>query len=105
MATSTKTGNFALDRNSSQGGAVRMTSASNVSQGNGGTSLPCRFCFVSTAASQTAPVKFNIGAAASATLGAEIPVETTLTIPIDDVSKLFFYTGGASDTVDVTWLI
>ena len=105
MATDKKTGNFALDRNSSQGGAVRMTSASNVSQGNGGTRLPCRFCFVSAPAANTAPTKFNIGAAASATLGAEIPEGTSLAIPIDDVSKLYFYTGGATDVVDVTWMI
>ena len=102
---SVKTTNLGLEKNSSRGGAVRMTSAGNVSQGNGGTSLPCRFCFVSAPASNTAPTKFNVGAAASATLGAEIPEGTSLKIPIDDVSKLYFYTGGATDVVDVTWLI
>ena len=81
-----------------------MTSVGNVSQGNGGTSLECKFCYVSAPATNTAPTKFNVGAAASAILGAEIPEGTSIVVPIDDVSKLYFYTGGAVDVVDVTWM-
>lgn len=99
-----KYSNQSLDINSSLGGAVRMTSVSNVSQGNGGVELECKFCYASAPATNTAPTKFNIGAAASATLGAEIPEGTSIRIPIDDVSKLYFYTGGATDVVDVTWM-
>jgi hypothetical protein len=97
--------NFSLDKNSTTGGAVRMTSAGGVSQGNGGTSLPCRFCFVSAPATNTAPTKFNIDAAASAILGAELVEGCTIKIPIDDVSKLYFFTTGATDIVDVTWMV
>lgn len=86
------------------GGSVRVTMASNVGQGNGGTSLPCAGCWISCPSGNTAPTKFNIGAAASATLGVEIPEQTPVWVPIDDVSQLYFYTGGASDVVDITYL-
>ena len=105
MATSVKTTNFNLDKNSTEGGSVRMTSVAGVSQGNGGTSLPCRFCFISAPATNTAPTKFNVGAAASAILGTEIAEGSPLKIPIDDVSKLYFFTTGATDVVDATWMI
>lgn len=87
------------------GGSVRVTLAANVGQGNGGTSLPCAGCWVSVPSGNTAPTKFNIGAAASAVLGAEIAEGVMpLWIPIDDVSQLFFYSGGATDVVDITYL-
>jgi hypothetical protein len=87
------------------GGSVRVTMAANVGQGNGGTSLPCAGCWVSAPSGNTAPTKFNIGAAASATLGVEIAEGVTaLWIPIDDVAQLYFYTGGATDVVDITYL-
>ena len=56
----------------SSGGSVRVTMASNVGQGNSGNSLPVAGCWVSVPTGNTAPTKFNIGAAASATLGVEI---------------------------------
>lgn len=87
------------------GGSVRVTLAANVGRGNGGTSLPCAGCWVSVPSGNTAPTKFNIGAAASATLGVEIAEGVqALWIPIDDVSQLYFYSGGATDVVDITYL-
>jgi hypothetical protein len=87
------------------GGSVRVTCAANVGQGNGGTSLQCAGCWVSAPSGNTAPTKFNIGTAASATLGAEIAKGVNaMWIPIDDVSQLFFYSGGATDVIDITFL-
>jgi len=89
----------------SSGGSVRVTLSSNVGQGNDGTSLSCAGCWVSAPTGNTAPTKFNIGAAASATLGVEIPEGVqALWIPISDVAELYFYSGGATDIVDITYL-
>ena len=89
----------------SSGGSVRVTMSSNVGQGNGGTRLPCLGCWVSAPSTNTAPTKFNIDAAASATLGVEIPEQEPIWVPIDDVASLYFYTGGATDVVDITYLL
>lgn len=87
------------------GGSVRTTLAANVGRGNDGVSLPCAGCWVSAPSGNTAPTKFNIGAAASATLGVEIAEGVQAQwIPIDDVSQLYFYSGGATDVVDITYL-
>lgn len=88
----------------SGGGSVRVTMSSNVGQGNDGTPLPCIGCWISCPSTNTAPTKFNIDAAASATLGVEIPEQEPVWIPIDDVASLYFYTGGATDVVDITYL-
>ncbi|KKL64591.1 hypothetical protein LCGC14_2163480, partial [marine sediment metagenome] len=83
-------------------------------QANGGTALPCRVAYVAggitslTAVTPSVPVKMNIGAAASSLVGIMIPTPTPGTayvdlvasapgiaapmeIPIDDVSKLYFW--------------
>lgn len=107
MASVTTT-NSDLTRNSYTGGSVRVTCASNVGQGNGGTSLACKMCWVSVPTGNTAPTKVNIGAAASATLGVTICEEDVgqpLCIPIDDVSKLYFYSGGATDAIDIMYVL
>ncbi len=103
------TSNQLTNLNSRSGGAVRVTCASNVGQGNDGTSLPCRMCWVSAPSGNTAPTKVNIGAAASAVLGVSISEVvalggTPLMIPIDDVSKLYFYSGGATDKIDIMYV-
>lgn len=87
-----------------QGGAVRVTCSSNVGQGNGGTSLPCKMCWVSATIAATAPTKVNIGAAASQTLGVTLcpaDVSQPLMILIDDVNQLFFWSAGATDIIDI----
>lgn len=90
------------------GGSVRVTIASNVGQGNGGTSLPCIGCWVSPASANTGVIKMNIGVAASATLGIELGDADTgggpMFVPIDDVSSLYFYGGTNGDVVDITYL-
>ena len=100
------------------GGSVRVTLATNVGQGNGGTSLPCAGCWVQPVLANTEVVKMNIGAAASATLGVDLQrphindgtdeygaaAAQPIWVPIDDVSKLYFYSAQADAVVDITYL-
>lgn len=102
----------------SSGGSVRVTCSSNVGQGNGGTSLPCKGCFVQPAIANTEVVKMNIGAAASATLGVDLQrphindgtdeygasAAQPLFVPVDDVSLLYFYSADADAIIDITYL-
>lgn len=91
----------------SSGGSVRVTIASNVGRGNGGTSIPCKGCFVSPASANTGVTRVNIGAAASATVGIGIPdvdQGAPIYIPIDDVASLYFY-GTDSDVIDILYLL
>ena len=90
----------------STGGSVRVTIASNVGQGNGGTSLPCAGCYVSCPTANTGPVRMNIGAAASATVGIEIGEAGLMGVPwlpIDDVANLYFYSGTDGDVIDILY--
>jgi len=91
------------------GGSVTVAIASNVGQGNAGTSLPCRGCWVSPRSGNTGVIKMNIDAAASATLGIELGDADTgsgpLWVPIDDVASLYFYGATDGDDIDITYLI
>jgi hypothetical protein len=91
----------------SGGGSVKHTIASNVAQGNGGTSLPCAGCWVVAASGNTGIIKVNIDAAASVNLGIEVCQSDQggpLWVPIDDVSKLYFYGATDADIVDVLYM-
>ena len=88
----------------SSGGHVRVTLTSGTGQGNGGTSLPCKGCFVSVTTTQGI-VRINIDAAASDTVGIDIPdatVANPLFIPIDDVASLYFYSSDVDAVIDIT---
>jgi hypothetical protein len=97
------------------GGSVKVTLSSGVGQGNDGTSLACKGCFVQSARANTEVVKMNIVAAASANLGVELGQQNTdsnqasacqpLFVPIDDLSKLYFYSADADAIVDITYLV
>lgn len=95
------------------GGAVRVTTSSNVGQGNGGTSLACKGCFVNCPSTNGNSVcKVNIGAAASWTLGIDIAQSAgsrsagqALFIPIDDVAKLYFYSDDDGAAIDILYLL
>lgn len=92
----------------STGGAVTVAIASNVGRGNGGTSLPCKGCLVVAQAGNTAVVKMNIGIAASASLGIEVPQSDqggATFVPIDDVAKLYFYGGTNGDDIDILYFL
>lgn len=102
----------------SGGGSVRVTCSSNVGQGNGGTALKCAGCWVQAAVANTEVVKMNIGAAASAALGVDLArphidedagefnssTAQPMWVPIDDVSKLYFYSADADAIIDITYL-
>lgn len=103
----------------SHGGSVRVTCSSNVGQGAGGTSTPCAGCWVSPAIANSEVVKMNIDAAASATLGIDLQrqhindgtneygasASIPLWVPIDDLSKLYFYSADANAIIDITYLL
>jgi hypothetical protein len=100
------------------GGSVRVTLSGGVGQGNAGTSLPCAGCWVQPVAANTSPVKMNISAAASASLGVDLQrphindgtdeygaaAAQPLWVPISDLSELYFYSAQATAVVDITYL-
>lgn len=105
MMANTAYFNGSLDRVPSGGGAVRVTLASSVGRGNGGTSLPCkRVCLITDGVD----VRVNIGVAASAILGLPVPYwsatipPAALEIEIDDVAKLYFY-GTDNKVIDILY--
>lgn len=111
----TKYANARANLISDSGGAVRVTLSSGTGQGNGGTSLPCRGCFVSAVDANTDVVRMNIDTAASDTLGidlgrAYISGNTAssgvqpLFVPVDDVASLYFYSGDANAIIDILYL-
>jgi len=99
----------------SSGGSVRVILGTTTdNRGNGGTSLPCKGCFVQAADSNTDVVKMNIDAAATDDLGVDLSRTSIdsnqatssppLFVPIDDVAKLYFYSGDGDGFVDILWL-
>lgn len=101
----TKYANTNANTISSSGGHVRVTIASTIGQGNGGTSLVCKGCLVSCPANNTGPVRMAIGEAASATVGIELPEAAYQIpfIPVDDVSSLYFYSATNGDIIDIAY--
>jgi len=111
----TKYANARTNLISDGGGAVRVTLTSGTGQGNGGTSLPCRGCFVQAVDANTDVVRMNIDTAASDTLGIDLgrPFISSTTasgacqplfVPVDDVASLYFYSGHATAVVDILYL-
>jgi len=88
------------------GGADRVTITLTVGQGGGGTSIPCKGCYVCAQAGNTSVIVMNIGIAASSSLGMEIPKSSGgggVFVPIDDVSNLHFYGATNGDVVDILY--
>lgn len=111
----TKYANARTNLISDAGGAVRVTLSTGTGQGNGGTSLPCRGCFVQAVDANTDVVRMNIDTAASDTLGIDLgrPFISGTTasgacqplfVPVDDVASLYFYSGDANAVVDILYL-
>ncbi len=103
------------------GGSLRITLSSGISHADGaneGTSLPCAGCWVQAVIGNTAVVKMNIEAAASAILGVDLARQSILDgtteasaaasqpmwVPIDDVNKLYFFSSLATAVIDITYL-
>ena len=80
----------------------RVTIALTVGQGNAGVSLPCAGCWISVPATNTGPVRMNVGEACTATNGIEIPeAASPFFFNIDDVSSLYFYSATNGDVIDI----
>lgn len=118
--TQSATANSLVNVVPSVGGAVAVTIASNVGQGNGGTSIPCKKVLVQGAISNASPIMMNINAAATSVLGIALPsrgnlgvsitafISTTpvpppLEIEIDDVNKLYFWGATDGDYVNILY--
>ena len=90
------------------GGSVVVTIVLTVGQGNAGETLPCKGCLVMSRTANADPVRMNIGVAASADLGLELPESvgsgSPFWVPISDVSQLYFY-GTNDDIVDITYFV
>jgi len=85
-----------------------MTIASNVAQGNGGTSIPCRKVYL---LANNNDIRVTIGTACTATTGIPVPLflaatgyQQPLEIAIDDVSKLYFYGATNDKVIDCLYL-
>ncbi len=102
------------------GGAVRVTLSSNDGQGNGGTSIACKGCWVQAVDSNTDVVRMNIGAAATDILGVDLARAHTnlvadsygvataqpMWVPISDVAQLYFHSAGDTNAiVDILYLV
>lgn len=92
------------------GGNVRVTLSSGVGQGNGGTSLICAGCHVQAMLGNDEQVYMAIGAAASADngiglgyTGEDAQSLQPLWVPIDDVSKLYFYSEDQDAKVNIQY--
>lgn len=104
----------------SGGGHTRVTLGTTTDdRGNGGTSLPCKGCWVQAADDNTDVVRMNIGAAATDALGIDLARAHTNTVansysvnsaqpmwvPISDVAQLYFYSGDATAIIDILYLV
>ena len=104
------------------GGAVRVTLGTTTdNRGNGGTSLPCKGCWVQAVDANTDVVRMNIGAAATDDLGIDlawqhvvndasdggygIGASQPIWVPVDDVADLYFYSGDTDGKVDILYLL
>jgi len=96
------------------GGHVRVTCATNVGQGNGGTSLACSGCWVQPVTANTELVRMAIDVAASATVGMDLGRSEAgnsyssvlpFWVPIDDVASLYFYSADTSAIIDIVYLV
>lgn len=114
-----KYANMQADRICTAGGAVRVTLTSGTGQGNAGVSLPCKGCWVQAADASTDVVRMNIGAAADDDLGIDIGWPHVndddngygigscqpMWVPIDDVAKLYFFSGDTTADIDILYLL
>jgi len=89
------------------GVTLALIGASGVGQGNGGTSLPCRGCWIQSRDANST-IKMSIGTPATAVLGITISEPGVgaqpLWIPIADIAQLYFY-GTNGDIIDITYLL
>lgn len=87
----------------SGGGSVRVTIADNVGQGNDGTPLTCKKCWIIGNANNAGDVRLTIGTACTDSTGIPVPEFGThhfiLEIETDDVANLYFYDSDDDDDI------
>lgn len=120
MSTGTQYYNKDVTRVPKDGGAIAVTIASKVGQGNAGTSAPCKRVYVQGALSNASYTMMNINTAATSVLGLCLPnsggLGTSITIlvstvimpppmslEIDDVNKLYFWNATDGDLVNILY--
>ncbi len=97
---------------SGNGGSERITIAANIGQG---ADVPCRKVLITQPYGNTGVARVNVGTAASATLGIDIPHggSTVATAPlsvgpieinVSNTNLLNFYSGTNGDFVDILYL-
>lgn len=91
----------------SGGATIALIGADGTGQGNAGTSIACKGCYVQSRAGNNM-VKFNVGAAASVVNGVQLLNEEAggnpLWVPISDVAQLYFY-GITGNIIDIVYLV
>lgn len=91
----------------SGGATIALLGASGTGQGNAGTSIACKGCWVQSRAGNNM-VKFSVGTAASVVNGVELLNEEAggnpLWVPISDVAQLYFY-GTTGNIIDIVYLL
>ena len=84
-----------------------VLSATGVGQGNDGTTLYCRGCWVQSRTGNST-VKMSIGTAATAVFGVELATPDVggqpLWVPVSDVAQIYFY-GTRGDVIDIVHLL
>jgi hypothetical protein len=90
------------------GGSVRVAIASNVGQGNGGTSLLCKRVWL---IANNPDIRVNLYSACTATTGIPVPQfnaanngnERPLCLEVNDVANLYFYGATDAKVVDILY--
>ena len=110
--------NVDLNKNSDQGGSVRITipvSPYTYQAGDGtteGATRPCLECWIIALEGNNTAVRVNMGSACTATTGQEIPKAVAhgsqgsskpLRIPVRNLNLLYFIGGTAADKIDILW--
>ena len=104
----TKYDNMQWGRCARTGGVTAVVlSATGTGQGNDGTTLYCRGCWVQSRYGNIT-VKMSIGTPATAVFGVELAMPDVgaqpLWVPISDVAQLYFY-GTRWDVIDIVYLL
>lgn len=88
-------------------------------RGNGGTSLPCKGCWVQAVDANTDVVRMNIGAAADDDTGIDLgrpyiyadsnkasaATCQPMWVPISDVAQLYFFSSDSDAKIDILYLL
>lgn len=86
---------------STGGGSQRVTLSAGAGQGS---AQACRFCRIQPAAGNTEALRVQIGGAAGAATGVEVPGNPVLTpYSVSNLDLLYFYSADADAIVDIEY--